>query len=154
MTDITAQKVKTFFDIFNVDIDKKKNGTWVSIAEYAPVEFKLRTIDTQEWADAVAEAQKPYRVKINKKVPLEVEESKDIITRAMAKAMIADWRGLYDRDGTPVPYSPEVALDILTRERATGLADRLFQAASDTTNYKIEEEQDTEKNLLPTSTGS
>lgn len=100
----------TLWDMFETDRDAEENGKWFDIGP--EIKFKIRRFKSKHTTKVREGLEKPYeRLRRNGVLPAEVMEK--IIHDTICKSVIADWQGVYDKEGNEVAFSPSAADEIL-----------------------------------------
>ncbi len=74
----------------------------------------------------------------------EAEVTETIMIPSIAKCILLDWQNMQDENGVDIPYSQEMALDLLTQSR--DMADQIVSMAIEGEAYHREKEaEDTKK---------
>jgi len=95
---------------FKTDEAVEIAGQWVPIGEGA--ELKVARAGNKRAREISAGLRAPYRqqARFGK---LDDDLERELLARAMAKAILRDWRGLLDADGEEIPYSEDAAFELL-----------------------------------------
>lgn len=97
-----------------IDLQKREQGAWVGdIPEWQGVRFKVRGVGNKDWARLEARLINavPRQQRIN---GLEPKERDRINALLLSETSLMDWEGLEDDNGTPLPFSKELAVQYLT----------------------------------------
>jgi hypothetical protein len=116
---------------FNTDRDLEENGKWFNdvLGDKSGVDLCIRRMSSEAVTKVQQELAQANRYRMKEgKFPEEV--ANEILIETLARGVIVDWRGVTDDDNNPVDYSPEVAIDYLTKLRdfrllVTGLANNM-----------------------------
>lgn len=93
---------------FKTDKQAEEEGTWVPLS--ATARLKIARIGNPRYALALKRCSQPY-VKPGMRLTDVDDETYTTITKhAVAEAILLDWEGVL-RDGQPLPYSKEAAID-------------------------------------------
>lgn len=85
---------------------------------------------------------------------LPAEEIENIQREAIGSVLIADWSGIEEDDGTPIPFSREKAIEFMTDRTYTEFYEWVSNVAADRERYRQETVINASKNSLSASTGS
>lgn len=126
---------------FKVDAAKVEHGAWVdNIPEMEGLRLLVRGANNVQWRklqrrlmDAV-----PRKKRIGGR--LDPDEEDRITSTCLHQACLEGWEGLQNDDGTPLPYSKEVAHDLLFKPEFRRFRDGVLWAAT-----VVGEERETEK---------
>ena len=93
-----------------IDTSKEESGVWHDFA--GDVKLRIRRLSSKISQNARKDAEKPYAAQLRlKEVPAEVYDS--ILVQQLARGVIADWEGVTDEDGKDIPYSGDVAAEVI-----------------------------------------
>lgn len=103
-----------FWKTYATDEDLSENGVWIDDFE-GGVSVKIRSPRSMHVRSfrRKLEEQEPFRVAIaaatrkRKSIPPELEHKLSV--KVAAGAIVADWKGIPDQEGNPMPYSAENA---------------------------------------------
>jgi hypothetical protein len=112
-TKAAAKKPKTAFDEYETSTEAEEDGAWVEFR--AGVKVKIRSENSSEVREYLTKLTKTQRniLKANGWVlPPKLQDRNDVL--ACKNAIVTDWEGVTDREGNPVPYSPDNVERILT----------------------------------------
>lgn len=114
-----------------IDAEKFEQGDWVStIPDMGSLKLKVRGIgntDFRKMQSRLFEAE-PRQYKVGGKLP---PERQDIITsQCLLHTVLVDWDGLLDENNRPIPYSKDLACDLLTKPEYKRFRDAVAWAAS------------------------
>lgn len=114
-------------------------GAWVSVPWLDGVRFRLRGLEQTGYqkrrADLIREAM--LQAKIAGTPPDQVV-TVDQEIEAFVERLMIDWEGLTDDDGTPIPYSPEAALQYFKDPDLIDLWNAAYWASQQVRNAKVE----------------
>lgn len=135
---------------FHVDEKKSEEGVWFP---YEDAEFLIGRSRSQKYRKEIERLSRRYRRQIDLGT-LSRETNDEIVTRAMANAILNDWRGhvAIDDDGEDLPYSRENAFLLL--KEFPDFRDLVASWAQDIEAFQAEEKDDEEKNSDSSSSGS
>jgi hypothetical protein len=68
------------------------------------------------------------------------------VGKMLAKAVLLDWKGLIDDDGKEIPYSMDVALELLTNPEYRRFREFVNIAADDEAHFQDEIDEEAIKN--------
>lgn len=130
----------SIYDAFQTDMDAEQEGKWFYdiLGDESGIDVKLRRFTSKASIKARQRITTLYR-KFAKKNKFSDEMQDKIITEQMAEAIVVDWKGVLDSDGTEIPYSKDAALLLLTKLPNLRIA--LMQMAIDMDNFRTEAEE-------------
>jgi hypothetical protein len=135
------------------DMRRQNDGDWVEIPELPGVAFKVRGINYGPYQAENSTLLMAYRRRYEARgLPVPNEISNRDIARIYAKHLLLDWRGFLDDNEAELPYSREVAEEML------GAPGDFFRhvlfAVTQVSNTEAEIVEDTAKNSPRPSAGS
>lgn len=112
--DDAALPVVSIFDALETDTDATENGRWFEGDEVwgpklAHVSIKLRRMTSKASQKARRDVELKYAKYQDKKGQFPEDVSKRLLAEHLATGIIVDWKGVIDRDGKEIPFSPEAA---------------------------------------------
>ncbi len=131
-------------DLNKIALDDKKveEGIWVEVDD--TTSLLIARIGNKRFNEIMTREQKPLRRAIrNGTVPDSVSEK--ILIKAMAGAILLDWRGL-TLDGVEVPYSKQKCIEILSDTRFRDFREFVLEYANDAEQYREELIEEAEGN--------
>jgi hypothetical protein len=96
---------------YATDEQAEIDGVWVELGEGARI--KVARVGNPSYEKVLRQLKKPYRniTRAGGEIPREALDK--ITIEATAEALLLDWQGLDDEDGTAIPYSKEAAKRLL-----------------------------------------
>lgn len=133
-----------------VDAGAIEDGQWVgNIPEMGDLEVRVRGLNNAKYRrlqarliDAVPRAKRQGG-------RLDPEEQDRITATCLRQTVLLDWRGLEGEDGQPVPYSEELASDLLTKPEFRRFREGVIWAASQVGEEQAEADRADEGNSGP-----
>lgn len=126
--------------MFGTDKTAEVEGVWQDIGD--GVELLIARIGNPEYQKEFQRISKPHRRAI-RRGHLSDSVAEKLLIKAMAKCILLDWKGLQE-DGKDLPYSYDNAVRILTEYR--DLRDYVSDIANEIETFKLEEDEEAEKN--------
>ena len=104
--------IKTSLQKYNaVDTSKEELGVWHSFD--GDIEIRIRRLSSKISKNARKEAEKPRAAALRtKETPPEVYDQ--ILIQQIARGVISDWKGVTDEEGNEIPYSGDIAVEIIS----------------------------------------
>ena len=140
---------------FGTSKDAEKRGVWVKppLDEDIDCAFLLARMSrvNRNWATKVTKVYRQKRRKLDAGA-LTDEETLEATKRIFCETVLLDWRGINNKEGTPIPYSVEAAIQIMTE--LPDLYDYLQEEAQSLLTYQTEDVDATGKKYATTSAGS
>jgi hypothetical protein len=138
-----------------VDVDRLEKGDWVNdIPDMQGVRFKVRGANNMDWRklqstliDAV-----PRKHKAGGRITPQAND--DIMTKLFVNCCLLDWDGLENNDGSPIPFSKEKALELLTNPELRRIRDGVAYAANTVADQNNADREEMVGNLVKLSSGS
>jgi hypothetical protein len=95
---------------FATDLDLEENGVWVDIGDGGML--LIARLGNPHHQAAIRRISKPHKALIRNKT-INEELSDELLLKAMAEAILLDWKGLEDDKGKTIKYSKGAAYDLL-----------------------------------------
>lgn len=125
--------------IFDADQPLVDAGVWRS---FKGADFLIAHISNLKFQRALAKHQQPHRKKLEQG-SLDPEVNRDITCRALSEGVLLNWRGVTDRQKSPVDYTAERGFIALSKNGE--LRDFVSEVAMNMGNYIEEEAESLEK---------
>lgn len=131
--------------IFATDERLEEDGAWVTVNDLYGLKIKVRRLRAEASLKAYEDIVRETfgEGKLRKPDDLTQGQSQEILVRQLARAVLIDWRGVYDEDGNPVPYSEEAALNLLAMK---DFREFVYQSANERDTFRTKNDADAEKN--------
>lgn len=114
-----------------IDAGKLEQGDWVSdIPDMGELRLKVRGIGNSDFRKMQArliEAE-PRQYKVSGRLPPERQDA--ITAQCLLHTVLIDWDGLRDEAGQPLPYTQDLARDLLTQPEYKRFRDAVTWAAN------------------------
>jgi hypothetical protein len=138
-----------FKKTFYVNEEKSIDGVWFP---YEDAEFLVARSRSRKYRAEIERLSRKYRRQIELGT-LSREKNEEIVTRAMANAILNGWKGsvALDDDGTQLPYSRENAFLLLTE--FPDFRELVSSWSQDIEAYQTDEKESDIKNLEVSSPG-
>jgi hypothetical protein len=140
-------KLKTnLHRIFATDEHLEEGGAWVDVNELYGLKIKVRRLRSEASIKAYEDIVRESfgEAKIRRPEDLNAKQSGDILTRQLARAVLIDWKGVYDENGDEIPYSEEAALAALNEMK--DFREFVYQAANERDTFREKADKDAAKN--------
>ena len=127
--------------LFAIDLESEEKGTWEPLA--SPLdgfEFRLRSLHCEDVQDYLAD-QGAREQKLNRNAELSGKAQAALFRRAVGERIIVDWLGLLDDDGKPIPYSRELAIELMTHRKWRHLSEAISLIVIERSRVRFEEDQ-------------
>lgn len=98
---------------YALDATLEAEGAWVEFR--GGMQLRVRSDSTRavrQWANKNAKGQRQQIIAHGGILPVDMIDKNEIAM--CAAVLVSDWRGVTDRDGKPLPYSPENVRQVLT----------------------------------------
>lgn len=141
MTD-TAPKAESLYSMFGADESTSENGKWFPFGK--TIEFKIRRFKSKKSRKVRDALEAPYKraTKFGTALPEDVQT--EITIQHLAEGIIADWKGVTDKNGAPVKYSKEAAIVLLTD--LPELRDSIAELSLNLDNFRDEDKDEIKGN--------
>lgn len=137
-----------------IDAEKLEQGAWVgNIPELEGVRFKVRGLGNTDFKRLQNRLIMAIPRK-NRRNGLSVEDQTRIESRCVVDTILLDWDGLEDDDGRAMPFSKELAADLLADPDMARLREGILYAAAIVAEQDAEDEEAVEGNSATASAGS
>lgn len=143
--DTGLKKTVSIFDICETDVKAEEDGRWFKdiFGDGTNIDIKIRHLSCNASLVARRRLDRANRkLMVAGSYPTDVAIK--ILIEQIAEAVLIDWKGINDRDGNPIPYSKEAAVELLTKLRV--FRDGVVGMAQSIESFRVEEREDTEKN--------
>jgi hypothetical protein len=130
-----------------VNVQAIEDGAWVdNIPELPGVRIKTRGSNNKAWRRKSASLFDtiPRNKKVGNRV--DPDELDRIMTTLLVECGIIDWEGIENDDGSPVPFSRDVAKKLLADPQYVKLKDGVLWAATMVAEQRAGDIEDTIKN--------
>jgi hypothetical protein len=101
--------------IRNEPIVGLEDGIWSP--EYEGATFKIAYAGNVTFARVKDRIERPHRRNIEKN-QVDPKDQRKWMIRALAEAILLDWKGVEDESGQPVPYSAKAGITALTNDES------------------------------------
>lgn len=141
MTSDTTSKHVSVFKQFGTDRNAEENGKWFKFG--TEIEVKIRRYKSKHTIAAQKEMERPYEsMRSRGKLPDDVAEK--VLMGMICTSIIADWRGIYGDDDQEIPYSPEMAYQLM--EALPELRDQIVAVSMEMDGFRAKNDEAVTKN--------
>lgn len=133
---------------YNADNPLVDEGVW---REFAGSEFRISHISNDAFQKALAKYQQPHRKKLENRT-LDPATNKQILCKAMADALLLDWRNVVDVNRQETKYTPKAGYEALVKNPA--FRDFVTDVATELNNFVEEELEDVGNGFVSGPTGT
>ena len=138
----------------SVDVDRQENGAWVDdIPEMEGLRLKVRGSNNADWRRLQARLVDAVPRKKRMGGRLDPDEQDRIMSSCLLNCCLLDWDGLEDSDNKPIPYSKDMAKQLLTEPQYRRFRDGVVWAASVVAENAALDQEEIAGNLLKLSAG-
>lgn len=120
------------FDEQNTSID---SGVWRDLNES---KFLIASSASLKFVRTLTRLQKPHRRKIDRN-EMDPGEMQNILIQAISESVLLDWKGVKNREGAEVEYTPERGRQALKNNPA--FREFVMEVSSDLGNFQAEERE-------------
>lgn len=142
---VKVKKTASIFDICETDTTAEENGRWFKdiYGDGTNIDVKLRHLSSSESMSVRRRLDRANRrLMVKGEYPTSV--AIQLLIEQIAEAVLIDWRGVLDKDGSEIPYSKETAVMLMTKLRT--FRDGIVAMCQSIDNFRIEDRADAEKN--------
>ena len=95
---------------FKTDRTRENQGVWVPIGDGA--RLLVARLNNEYYKQVFLNASRPFKTQVRTGTISE-DQAEQILRECYSKAILLDWDGLQDDEGTDIPYSQEKAYELL-----------------------------------------
>lgn len=130
------------YDLFGSSEDAAEGGKWFDFG--STIKVKIRRFKSKKSRKVRENLEAPYKrvSKFGSALPDDVQE--EISTRHIAEGIVADWKGITDKEGNTIPYSKEAATKLFTE--LPEFRDAVAEISLGLDNFRDGEKEDVEGN--------
>jgi len=136
------------FNIESNTVDKEEAGEW---AQFKGSEFLIASSGCNKFQRLFSKLQMPHRRALDKN-RLDPEIQLDIMSRAISKALLLNWRDVVDSKGELVEFDSDMAYKALKGN--SELREFITNYSTDLSNYIGEEQDELGKSVEVSSNGT
>jgi len=125
----------TLFNIPALDPSSSDEGVWKEFMN--GVSFKIARYGN------TAHALSMQQILNSHKEDPDATELGDEVAESLVTFILLDWKGLTTPEGEPIPYSKEVALELLTKDEYIHVQTFVEKTSRDMANYYVKEKKET-----------
>jgi hypothetical protein len=141
---IDLKKIKKSY---GTDLKTSVEGKWFPMSMLEGVEVKVAKSGNPNYEKLAQKLYKPYQDQIRRRVSLSEGVTKRITTDLIVRTLLMDWRGMPGEDGEEVPFSKEVARELLDDPELKEIREEILGFADNFSAFQMEADEDLEKNL-------
>jgi hypothetical protein len=141
---IDLKKIKKSY---GTDLKTSVEGKWFPMSMLEGVEVKVAKSGNPNYEKLAQKLYKPYQDQIRRRVSLSEGVTKRITTDLIVRTLLMDWRGMPGEDGKEVPFSKEVARELLDDPELKEIREEILGFADNFSAFQMEADEDLEKNL-------
>ena len=125
---------------FKQDVSKSEEGVKVDLGD--GLQVTVARIGNKKYQDFIRKATKPYQQAIRNKT-LSDSIYEKIMVEAMADSILLGWEGMEDDHGDLIPYSKDMALEILSDPAYADFKQLVNDLANEQETFRSEALQET-----------
>jgi hypothetical protein len=131
-----------FTERYTTNKEAEEEGVWVDLGD--GIEIKVRRIKSPTSRKVLRQLQAPYEHmrRTGRSLPESVET--EITRKWAAHGLLVDWKGVGDKDGKNLPFSPDNALKVL--QEFDDFADDVAYFAREVETFRAKSLEDAAKN--------
>jgi hypothetical protein len=133
---------ESLYDLFATSESAAEDGKWFKFGK--TIEVKIRRFKSKKSKKVREDLEAPYKraTKFGSSLPDDVSET--IATEHIATGIIVDWKGVTDKQGNALKYSPAAAIELLNA--LPEFKDAVAEISLSLDNYRDGAKDDIEKN--------
>jgi len=128
----------SIYDLYATSESAAEDGKWF---DFGPsMKVKIRRFKSKKSRNVRDELEAPYK-RVNKfgaSLPDDIQD--DITTEHIARGIVVDWKGVLDREGAEIAYSPGVALKLF--KELPEFRDAVAEISLSLDNYRDDEKEE------------
>ena len=134
-------------DELKIDTDKLEKGDWVeNIPELEGLRLKVRGVNNKAYRKMERQLLETLPRSKRRYGRLNIEDQDRITTQCLLNSCLDDWDGLFNDNGTAIPYTREMAQQLLTEPEYRRFRDAVLWAANVVVEDQATDEDDIAKN--------
>lgn len=122
-----------------IDTSKEEAGVWHDFD--GDIKLRIRRLSSKISQNARKEAEKPYTTQLRQNGAKDEEKQKLydlILIQQIAHGVIADWEGVTDEDGKDIPYSGDIAVEVISGPEMRDFRLEVLNLSMDKDAYRAE----------------
>jgi hypothetical protein len=132
-------------DTLKIDPTAVEQGQWVAdIPDMGDLEFKVRGVGNADYRRLQGKLLRA--VPRSQRTDLSPEQQDEIAGKLLLETCLLDWRNLTDADKKVIPYSKELASDLLLKPEYTRFRDAVAYAAASVGEQQAQDVEADSKN--------
>jgi hypothetical protein len=143
MAKIDIKKIKASY---GTDLEAEVEGKWFSLMLIDGVKVKVARINNPNYKKAFTRLYKPYVKQTMRGSSIDQAIQERIQTDLLIDTLLKDWSGMPGENGVEVPYSKELARELVTDPELRELRDEILGFAEEFEAYQKEIVEELEKN--------
>lgn len=133
---------ESLYDLFATSETAAEDGKWFKFGK--TIEVKIRRFKSKVSRKVREELEAPYKRATKFGATLPDDVSEEITLEQIARAIIVDWKGVPDKQGNLIKYSPAAAMEML--KALPEFKDAVIEISMNLDNYRDDEKDEAEKN--------
>jgi hypothetical protein len=131
---------------YGTDQKLSVEGKWFNLSMLDGVEVKVAKSGNPNYEKLAQKLYKPYQDQIRRKITLSDSVTKRITTELLVNTLLMDWRGMPGEDGMEVPFSKEVARELLDDPELKEIREEILGFSDNFAAFQLEADEELEKN--------
>lgn len=132
-------------DSVKIDPVAIEQGQWVAdIPDMGDLKLKVRGVDNSDYR--LLQGRLLRAVPRAQRLELSPEQQDEIAAKLLLETCLIDWANVTDEAGAEIPYSKELAADLLTKPEFARFRNAVAYAAATVGEQKADEQKADEKN--------
>ena len=143
MAKIDIKKIKASY---GTDLEAEVEGMWFPLALIEGVKVKVARVNNPNYKKAFTRLYKPYLKQTMRGASIDPVIQERIQTDLLIDTLLKDWSGMPGENGRDIPYSKDLARDLVTDPELRELRDEILGFAEEFEIYQKQVAEELEKN--------
>lgn len=140
---IDLKKIK---EQYATDLKAETEGVWFPLAMFNGVKVKVARAGNPNYKKVLRKLYKPYTKTMRKGVDLAPEVEERIQTDLLVDTLLLDWRGMPGENGEEVPFSKDLARELVTDPELKELREEIIGYSEEFEAFQAREDEELEGN--------
>jgi hypothetical protein len=135
---MTSHDEKSIYDLYETDMSKEVDGFWYPVNKSISIKMARAGGANMAFTKAMEQKTRSHRKRGGafEGDNVDVELANELMREAFAETIILDWKGVTNKEGKKIAYSPAAAVKLLTD--LPDLFIDLREAAGSAANFRAE----------------
>ena len=117
------------------NLEKENEGVWLTYD--GDIEVKIARFGNDRYQKIAEALYKPVKKQLQRG-SLGSKRATELASKAVAKGIIVDWRGIEDDDGNLIPFSEEKAIEFMLNPKLKDFKDWIANESQSIANFENE----------------